>query len=187
MTKSISSLTFQYTLVSPNLIDGMLMLRYCSRRKIYRIGQILQEDRWPDTGPYSSRIIWFHGAQHALACLLHLEVRSGSVLETHWGNHVRLSPLLPQIFLPWHKETVKMSGNLKKVQVQQCIDHIYQRESKSRESKQYLVQRFMTLIRLRWLYVRTYRCKWAITNIKNRALPAWNFSSKQFSSFFSPS
>lgn len=30
---------------------------------------------------------------------------------------VRLAPLFPQIFLPWHKEAVKRSGNLKKIQV----------------------------------------------------------------------
>lgn len=88
-------------------------------------------------GPYSSKTTQFHGAQHALACLLHLEAQAGAVGETHRGNRVRLAPLFSEIFFPWHRKLLKMSGNLKKVQVQQSIEHRYQGESKSTESKQF--------------------------------------------------
>lgn len=47
---------------------------------------------------------------------------------------MRLSVLCPQIFFPWHKETAKMGGNLKKIQVQRDItQQISERVQKHRE------------------------------------------------------
>lgn len=152
-------------------------------------------------GPYSSQITWFRGARHALACLLHLEAWAGAALETRWGIRVRLSPFSPQIFLPWHEETVKMSGNLKKVQVQQCFDHKCQRGAKSTESKPYSIwdawvstgagdhtcthPYIHTCINT---YTHIYTKEQKQTNIKNRPLPSLEFfRSTEYSSFSSPS